>query len=538
MRFGSGSSVRRAKPTEIMASAFAVALLAGACSSGTSSSGGTTLPAAGGSVSIRITSDWDSLDPHNSVTFIAGQIESAFYDTLIHFSPATNKLEPYVATSWKESSGSMAFTLRSDVVCSDGTPMTAQVVADSYKRYFTFIGKNTGIAQRFGKGTFTETVADPTHLTIGWSSGYTGMAQAFALAGIVCPAGLKDGADFQHNSYGSGPYVLSEATHGVGVTTKVHKGWTWGPNGASWNSPGFPATMAFRIVSNDTTAANEVTAGDLSISDVSGADIDRMTGNKALSLVTLHSNGVQPISFNEEPGHATSDQVLRQALMTAIDQKAYQIADSAGHGVISTSIFTKDTPCYSTNSASLIPQYNLDKAKSILAAGGYTLSGGKLQKDGKPVTLTIIGSTGENAGPEYLRNQFAQLGITVDLQVSDFTSMVQKLFPGKFDVVIVQTRFIGNPQVWIANYLGPAPTNGGSNWGRNINPEANQAAEDAKTAPPDQKCKYYQTVQDSLLKHNDSMPAFAPQVYWFSKDTKFALGSLYAVDPTTVRRTK
>jgi peptide/nickel transport system substrate-binding protein len=472
------------------------------------------------------------------VTFIAGQIESSFYDTLIHYVPAQNKFEPYIATSWTETPGAMNFTLRSDVKCSDGTPLTAQVVADSFKRYYSFIGKNTGIAQRFGKGTFTETAADATHLTITWTSGYTGMAQAFALALIVCPAGLATGADFQHNSYGSGPFVLSEATHGVGVTAKVHQGWNWGPNGSTFDASGFPDTLVFKIVSNDTTAANEVTTGDLGITDVSGVDIDRMTANKALNLVTLHSNGVQPISFNEEPGHATSDETLRSALMTSIDQKAYQIADSAGHGVISTSIFTKDTPCYSTTSKGLLPTYSMDKAKSILSSGGYTLSGGKLMKDGKPVSLTIIGSTGENAGPEYLRSQFAQLGINVDLQVTDFTSMVQKLFPGKFDVVIVQTRFTGSPQVWIANYLGAAPTNGGSNWGRNINPEANQAAEDAKSAAPDAKCKAYQTVQDSLLKHHDSMPAFAPQVYWFGKDIKFQLGSLYAVDPTTIRRTK
>jgi peptide/nickel transport system substrate-binding protein len=512
-------------------------MAATACASGNTGPSGTNLPKAGGAVTIRVTSDWDTLDPHNSVTFIAQQIHFSMYDRLIHFDPATNKLEPWVATSWKETNGSMAFTIRNDVVCSDGTKVDAQVVADSFKRYYSFLGKNTGIAANFGTGSFSETVTDPTHLTISWTSGYTDMAPSFALVGIVCPAGLKAGADFEHNSYGSGPFVLTTATHGVAATMKVHQGWTWGPGGAKWDSPGFPDTVTFRIVNNDTTAANSVTSGGLDITDVSGSDIDRLAADKSLKQVTLHAWSAQPISFNEEPGHATSDDVLREALMYAIDQKAYQVADSAGHGVISSSIFTKDAPCYDPSTAQLLAPYDMNKAKSTLSNGGYTLTGGKLMKDGKQVNLTIIGSTGENAGPEYLRNQFAQLGINVDLQVTDFTSMVQKLFPGKFDIVIVQTRFLASPQTWISNYVGKAPTAGGTNWGRNINPEAATAAEDAKKAPIDQKCKFYATVQQALLKHHDSKPAFAPAVYWYSKNVQFKLASLYSVDLTTVRRT-
>jgi ABC-type transport system substrate-binding protein len=214
-----------------------------------------------------------------------------------------------------------------------------------------------------------------------------------------------------------------------------------------------------------------------------------------------------------------------------------QTADSAGHGVISSSIFTKDAPCYDSATANLVPSYDLNKAKSVLASGGYTLSGGRLTKGGQPVNLVIIGSTGENAGPEYLRSQFAQLGINVDLQVTDFTSMVQKLVPGRFDVVVVQTRYLNSEQTWIANFVGKPPTGGGANWGRNTNAQAAAAAEAAKQAPPDQKCRYYATVQESLLKNYDSKPAFAPSVYFFGKNMKFKLASLYSVDATSIRRT-
>jgi peptide/nickel transport system substrate-binding protein len=493
----------------------------------------------GGAVVVRLPADWNTLDPQQAYGFNSGEVGLAAYDRLISWDPVASKSIPYVASSWKVNSSNIVFTVRTDVVCSDGTKMTSQDLTNSFQRMIN-LGVNIAATKRsFGAPPWTMTTTDATHITFGWTNGLSGddILYGFAnyTAGIVCPAGLVSGADFEHNSFGSGPFVLQSAVHGTSAVFKVHKGWNWGPNGAKSSDDGFPDTLTYQIVGNPTTAANELTSGGLDVSSVAGADIDRLLSNSSLSHVALASNGVEVLAFNETPGHPTTDPILRQALMMALEGKAYNTAEYSGHGTNSTSIVTSTTPCYLSNSASLLPGQDISKAKALLTSNGYTYSGDKLMKSGTQVALSIPGEPGQGSGPEYLQSQFSQLGIAVDAPVLDFTTWNAKQFGGKWDAIEVEFRFAAPPQAWIPFMSGPVPP-AGVNVDYTLNSDVDTAVNTFRSSSGDTRCNALKTMQTSLLKNHDVFPLVAQNAYWFSKGWNFNLYYLYAPDPTSFRK--
>jgi len=533
---GSSPSVRLSMVTAGIVSLLALTL--SGCGFGSNS---TPKALGGGAASVRIQGEWDTLDPHKNYGFVVAETNPAAYDQLLRLDPSTTKFAPYVATSWKLGDKSITFTIRNDVTCSDGTPLNGQAVADSFNRYIT-VGMKVGsvaggIRAIYGaNGNPTMVADDATHVTLKWSGSYTAENVLDVGPMIVCPAGLKPDADFSLHSYGSGPFVMTSATHGVGISYKVRKDWKWGPYGTT--SATLPDTLDLKIVTNPTTTANLLTTGGLDAGLVTGPDIDRLLADKSVHVVKLPGNISEVLGFNAFPGHPLEDEVLRQAVMESVDPKAYNVAENNGHGTLVKSIFAPQMPCYSTDAAALYPTYNVDKAKTLLKANGYTYSGSNLLKDGKPVSLTVIGETGNNAAPEYLRTQLASLGINVNLQVTDFTTWLPKLNGGKFDISEVEYSGITLPQVYLRLMVGPTIFQGGSNpWPHN-NDEAYQAYLAAKSATGDARCKDYQAVQVSLLKRHSGLPLLAQTSHWFAT-TKWTFKMLgpTSLDPATLQRT-
>ena len=504
---------------------------------GSASSSPATAQGPGGPLVVRVPADWDTLNPQIAYGFNSGEIDIAPYDRLVSWDPVHSTYIPYVATSWTIGSGSIVFTIKQGITCSDGTPLTTGAIANSFNALFAAASSAT--IRSFGAPPLTMAATDATHDTFTWTSGLAGedLLYGFAnySAGIICPAGLVKGADFETKSFGSGPWVLQSAMHGQGVTFVARKGWIWGPNGAKSSDPGFPTTLTYQVVGNPTTAANELTTGGLDITNVAGADLARLLAEPGVSHITLASNAVQTLAFNETPGHPTDDPILRQALMMSVSGKAYNTAEYNGYGINSTSIVTPTTPCFASQTATLLPAQNIAAAKTLLQSNGYTYSGSKLMKDGKQISMSVPGEPSQGSGPEYLQAQFSQLGINVSAPVLDFNSWNADEFTGKWDAVEVEFNFAAPPQAWIPFMSGPLPLKG-VNVDYTVNPTVDQAVSTFRSTSGTTRCQALMTMQTSLLMNFDLYPLVAEKAYWFSKGWTYSLYFLYGPDPTSFRK--
>jgi len=80
-------------------------------------------------------SDIPTLDIHSQNNALGNGVHAAIFDSLLYYNSKTFKLEPKLATSWREVSPTQwRFTLRSGVKFSDGTDLTADDVVFSLQR--------------------------------------------------------------------------------------------------------------------------------------------------------------------------------------------------------------------------------------------------------------------------------------------------------------------------------------------------------------------------------------------------------------------
>src|SRR5262249_47791611 len=153
--------------------------------------------------------------------------------------------------------------------------------------------------------------------------------------------------------------------------------------------------VVVKVVTNETTAANLLLTGGLDIAKIGGADLNRLLSDSSVRSKSATGYYNYYMVFNQDPSRPTSDVTVRKALVSAIDQNAYNQAGNQGRGELSPSFLMPKADCFDPKTADLLPKNpGPDAARQVLLAAGYTAGpDGKLQKDGKPLVIEFTSST-------------------------------------------------------------------------------------------------------------------------------------------------
>ena len=484
----------------------AIALAAAVACSSTASTQTPGVP--GGSLTQRLNGDWPTLDPFNGNS-TTGQILAALYDRLVSFQ--SGKVIPYLASSWQQTPTSITFKLRTDATCVDGSKVTASLVVANWKRLLNPSKRSINAGPILGQGPYTFT-ADDTAATAGisWPQPSSDAIYAFTnslFGSIVCSAGLSNPASLLDTPAGSGPYTLVSATHGDAVQLKARPDWKWGPDGTTSTTAGFPQLLTYKVVANETTAANLLLTGGLDVGIVKGLDVKRLRAEKSLTSQKAVPYTSDLLQFNEDPARITSDQAVRQALSTALDPKAWNDAANNGEGLLTSSVITPNAPCFDPETRKLVPTPSLDRARAILKSAGWTQdSSGKFSKGGRPLALKLLTNNTQGGGPEYLLTQFTQLGVTVTSDNFDYSQFATRFRGGDWDVTVGQWSLpTPGPSQIFASFTGPVPP-GGANFMRTQDSALTSAIAAAEASTGQDQCKNWATVQRLVLQQSHVLP--------------------------------
>jgi peptide/nickel transport system substrate-binding protein len=516
---------------KIYLSAVATFVVAGLCLIGTSAgiSGAASKYKTGASITYGIDSDWQNFNVQTVDDGITQELLQNAYATLLAQTPS-GTLEPYMASKWTATASKIVFTLKKGMTCSDGTPVTPQVVANSLQHMINIKAINNAVL--WGPGPY-KVAASAKADTVTFSVGtpYSPLAYGFSdsfpgsMTGIVCPAGLKSTADLKTKMYGAGPYTLVSATHGVGVTFKLRKNFTWGPAGMTSKTPGVPATVNYKIVTDPTTLQNLLQTGSVQVAGISGSGSTKkqLLADKSLQSSKAVAYVLNALTFNETAGHPTDDIALRHALITAIDPSVWYNNVDEGLSVQSHSVFPPGDACYDSAVNKLAPTPSVTAAAAILAGAGYTLSGGKLMLNGSQVTINLVMTNLFDPGPAYIQSQWQQLGINVVLTDGSYLPWVEALISGNFDVSMVETASPGaivGPAA--QRMVGAPPSQGGTNYTWSDDAALNA---DAATGLKTTSCGAWDNFQTQIWKNWDMLPLSEPYTYTFSNKVSMTLGT-------------
>ncbi len=490
-------------------------------------------------VTIRLGGDVDTFDPHKTRSTIGYQFAMSMYDRLVSVD-ANGKIVPYLATSWQVTPTTATLTLRSDATCSDGTKVTASVVAGSLRRLGAPDTRAPYAVRTFGVGGYTVAADDTAGtVTVTLNRPFSDLLLGLAMpwASIVCPAGLGDQDALGAKSFGSGLYALDQSIRASSYTLVARNDYKWGPRDAV-PIDAMPKRVTYRVVSNATTAANLLLAGGLDIAGISGRDLDRVMSNTSLFRTESVSFGTDYLLFNQAEGRPGADRALRTAMAMAIDREGYNKAAYAGQAKPVTNFLTSKVDCFNRATKDLVPRVDPNEARAALQRAGWTAAAdGKLLKDGKPLTVKVLGYPGQNAGPEYLFEALQKVGVSAQLQVVEFGTLTTIYFgSGDWDV----TAFpfgppMPSPNTITAFVSGPTPPNG-TNLAHIRNEEYNAAAEAGRTTTGVGRCVHWVQSQAVLLKNVDVVPLVARVTQMFGRGLEFRMFAESVIDPFSIRK--
>ena len=396
-------------------------------------------PVAGGKFVYAMSFEPGSLDPHKSGdAFTVCQFIGA---SLVARHPESGEYVPYLAESWTKSPDGLTyeFKLRKDVKFHDGTPLTAQDYAYTFMRAIDPATKSPTAGQTLVGLKSAEAVDDYTlrlNMAMPNSVLMDSLSNTCYLQALPKAAVEKMGDDFGRNPIGAGPFKFKEWATGDKIVLERNPDFNWGPAFTHGGAP-YIDTVEFRIIPEYATRIAALESGDVDLADVETKDVKRVEdlGKYRVYKSISPGSGIHVEMNSTRPPF--DDLRVRQALNYAVDRNAIVQAVSNGLGVPLYGPLTPSTMGYWPGAQYVGYQYDVAKAKALLTEAGYKPNAsGVMEKDGKPLALTLLTYGTQGKTGEILQQQFKDIGVQVTLQNVEYGVLFQTLAGGDFDLAI------------------------------------------------------------------------------------------------------
>ncbi len=414
---------------------------AGSAIAASPATGGTPQAATqGGTFHLATGTEPDALDPAKTIQLAADSFNDNLYDRLVFIGP--DRLpHPWLSEKWdiSQDGKQITFTIRKGIKFHDGTDLDGAAVKFSFDRILEPATASPAKAQM---GTLQSIdLVDPVTVRFNFSAPYAPFFTNISLGygGIVSPTAVKKAGDtFGHNPVGSGPFKLKEWVTGQRITLERYADYKNFRTDGTNTGPAYLDTLEFKIIADPATRLAALQSGELDVSDVDVQQIDKIKSDPKYQIV-IWKDATDMNFFEYANKEPFTDLAVRQAIAYSIDRDS--IVKSAWNGYATVNLNPQPAGVAGWD-ATIGQQYgypfNLDKAKKVLADGGYTTGpNGILQKNGKPLAFTMLvysGSPPAKTAAEIVQATLQTIGVKMEIQIMEFGAEQPLLNAGKFDV--------------------------------------------------------------------------------------------------------
>ncbi len=433
----------------------------------------------GGTVTVGITQDLDSLDPH--VAMAAGTDEVLFnvFEGLVKPDQYGN-VNPAVAESYvlSEDSKKYTFTLRDNVYFHNGDVVTTEDVVYSLKRCAGFQDAyDPSVSVQSALSIITDIYAtDDKTVVIELSSPNTELI--YYLTCAIIPKGYTNQATAP---IGTGPFkFVSYAPLQSFVIEKFDKYYGEKP---------YLDKVVFNIYASTDAAFLELLAGKIDIMTALTSDQGaQLTEN--YNIEYSHYNLVQAMFLNNsfEP---FKNEKVRKALCMAVNRDEINNMISDGHGtVIGSGVFPGLATIYDDSLANYY-NYDPDAAKKLLAEEGYP--------NGFEFTITIPSSYDAHiASGEVIVENLKKIGVTAKINPIEWSAWLTDVYKGReYEATVIGLDANLAPGDVLKRYKTTAKNNF-INYYNEAYDVAYDNAVNAQTI--EEKAKYYKECQKLLTE--------------------------------------
>jgi glutathione transport system substrate-binding protein len=377
---------------------------------------GTQVQAAAPSANITIAVSGDAvcLLPYNTNDNLSFGVESNIYQGLVGYN-GKMQLVGELAKSWKvaPNATSITFYLNPAAKFSDGTPVTAQAV----KQSFTWLlnPKNNLVRTALYSVISKINVLNTETVQFVLSKPFGAILPTFAhpAGAVVEPKVLSKGVNYlcANPVGGTGPFVFKDWVQGDHITLVR--------NANYWNKAGAAkvASITYKPVADASARIAGLETGQFqAIYPVPNELVQSLKGQPGINVQVASSNAAWYVAMNTQFG-PFKNVLVRQALNYAVDKNTFIKVVWGGFG----SVLHSPVPpadAYAINAGNY--PYNPAKAKQLLAKAGYP--------HGFTSVLWVGNSTESIYAATFVQQQLAQIGVNIKVEPMDNASLSSSIF--------------------------------------------------------------------------------------------------------------
>ena len=419
-------------------------------------------------------------------------IGSCLRDNLVTKDPETGKVVPDLATEWKWTDDThLQFTLRDDVKFMDGSTMTADDIVYNVETWM-----QNSPATDTGRYLSGATADDDTHVTIAFNIKAPALLDMltwdnFGIVGKNEVNGLGGAEAAAKNPLmGSGKYIFKEWKNGESITVERNDNY--------WNKDykGYYKEIVFKFINDAASREMGVESGDAQVAyQIPVSQESTYASSGKVTVIANPTDQIVHLWYNMADGHTTSDLSVRQAIAKALNYDAIASVGTAGFGKQAYGFFPEDNKYYQATYSENEKVRDVDGAKQVLENAGYATDGS--------LQLSILGCADNTPVYTIIQENLREIGITVNLDIVDTATFVQKAFGGDYDMIAVgdyvEDRF---PSVF--NALQQSNIDSGFIIGgtKVTTPEIDKGISDFISTTEDKEAKEFSESVENMMKEN------------------------------------
>jgi peptide/nickel transport system substrate-binding protein len=466
-------------------------------------------PSAGGQIKVGLNADLTTLDPHISGAAVDRQVFYNLFDTLVRLDTDLS-IKPGLAESWTQPDPkTIVFKLRSGVTYHDGEPFNAASVKANIERAQNL--PKSARKSELGDVTSVEVVDDLTAKFNLKQPSSPLLSLLTDRAGMMVSTRAADasGDDFARKPVGTGPFSFVEWVKDDRVVLKKNPSY-WDKDASGTQLP-YLDGVVYKPIPDQTQRLTALKTGTVDIIDIPPSkDIPALKTGADLAYSELPGLAYRYIQLNTK--RAPLDNVMiRQAIALAIDRETinkaiFFNAGQPAYQAIPPSSFAFD-PEFKANS----PR-NVDKAKDLVKQSGIA----------NPKIGAMVTNTPEDKQlAEVFKEQLADVGITMDIELIEFATQLDRALKEEFDANILQWSGRPDPDGNIFNYVY---SKGSGNRSQYANPEVDKLLEQTRAVSDQaERKKLYSQINKILtdespmiyIQHRPEVKVMAKQVKGF-----------------------
>ncbi|MFD2639045.1 ABC transporter substrate-binding protein [Piscibacillus salipiscarius] len=440
--------------------------------------------------------DSTALDPITTTEGETFRVTENIFEGLVTFAEDSTEVVPSLAHDWEVSDDGLTykFFLEEGVKFHDGTDFNAEDVVFNFERwmngdagqfpYFTMFG---GFKGEDGAVIKSVEAVDDYTVEFKLNKPQATFLKNLSMSpfGMSSPEAIEEhGEDYTSNPVGTGPFKFVEWKPDQQIVLEK--------NGEYWRD-GLPKLdkVIYTVIPDNTARLNALKNGEVDVVDgVNPSEVADIKENPDVKVLERPSMNIGYLGFTMGRDNPLQDVKVRKALSHAVPKKDLIDAFYYGQAEPATTYMPPSIAGYNDSLEGY--EYDLEKAKQLLEEAGYG-DGFEFDLWYMPVPRPYIPEGQKIA--EVLRQSFAEIGVTANLQTIDWGTYIEKADAGDFDAFLLGwTGDNGDADNFLHTLLG---IGSGSNYTDYENEEYNEMLLEAQRITDEQeRIEIYKEAQE------------------------------------------